>query len=60
MDDADNRMLLDINGDFTLDVSDAVTTFGFLLPGGPPPSRGTECLPIPGGHDSAGCQEEFT
>jgi PKD repeat protein len=46
--DAANIALLSSNGDARIDLADAVYVLGFLFQGGPPPSRGTECLAIIG------------
>jgi len=47
-----NMQLLDSNGDRRVDLSYAVSVFGFLFLGRPPPALGTRCIPIPG------CPEE--
>ncbi|MEC8896432.1 MAG: dockerin type I domain-containing protein, partial [Planctomycetota bacterium] len=48
LDSPGNIAVLDSNGDEAVDVSDAVWLLGYMYQGGAPPSRGTECLRLPG------------
>jgi hypothetical protein len=46
--DTPSRLLLDTNGDATVDASDAIYNLIFLFGDGPPPVQGTACRAIPG------------
>ena len=41
-----NKVVLDINGDGTVDISDAIAEATWLFLGGDPPAAGTECLVV--------------
>ena len=43
-----NIAVLDSNGDDEVDVSDAVWLLAYMYQGGPPPSRGTDCVRLEG------------
>lgn len=43
-----NVAILDSNGDDEVDVSDAVWLLAYMYQGGPPPSRGTDCVRLEG------------
>ncbi|MBI4600589.1 MAG: CotH kinase family protein [Planctomycetes bacterium] len=46
--DGGNKTILDLNGDESVNVSDAVYLLNFLFRGGPVPSRGTSCVRVQG------------
>ena len=48
IDDPANISLLDVNGDNSLNLTDAIHSLAYLFMGGAPPVPGTECRPIPG------------
>ena len=43
-----NLLVLDLNGDGGVNLSDAVHILRFLFVDGPPPTLGTDCVPVPG------------
>jgi len=45
---AGNRILLDVEGDGAVDLTDGIYMLGYLFLSGPPPVLGTSCVPIAG------------
>ena len=52
--DEANQTLMNLNGDASIDLTDAIHVLRYLFQGGPPPVGGASCLPIAGCPDACG------